>query len=149
MDSKRFPIKKYRNMKVEIIKIGEILKQINEKKPMMMISDDDDPIIAHYIAILVESNIQDKFNILKTKGIIRPTGDTFNRYLTRTDSKHITGTPDGPPMVGQAFTINNSSWHTSMVKEIIDGNILITKNSVYVLHDLSSMRDKKLIDLGI
>ena len=41
------------------------------------------------------------------------------------------------------------SWSTTVVVNIINDDIIITKNSIYAIHDVSKMRDKKLKDLGI
>jgi hypothetical protein len=54
-----------------------------------------------------------------------------------------------PPQVGQAFTLNAGTWKTSTVLEIIDEDIIITKNSIYAIHHPQKMRDKKIEDLGI
>ena len=54
-----------------------------------------------------------------------------------------------PPEVGNCFSLNLGGWRTSVVLEIIDENIIITKNSIYAIHDPQKMRDKKIRDLGI
>lgn len=143
-------------MEVELIKIGEIMKQPSHT--LIMLADEDEPAISHYISILkehCEKNYPD-YKFMKTKGIIRSSGENnywsgnpFSNPPNMVAHRHLRGTSDSSPVIGQAFTINNSSWHTSPVEIIISDNIIITKNSVYAIHDASIMRDQKLKDLGI
>ena len=141
------------NKEVEIIKIGEVIKQ-QDSRYIVMTIEEDDSIISHDLSIFREyvSEYLPNYSLLKTQGIIRSSGE--NRYFsgfppTLSDHKHLRGVSDGDPIIGQSFTINNSSWHTSKVENIINDNILLTKNSVYVIHSLSVMRDQKLKNLGI
>ena len=59
------------------------------------------------------------------------------------------GIEDGSPIVGESYTLDNSSWYTSRIERVIDDCIIITKNSVYAIHSISDLRDKKLNNLGI
>lgn len=145
------------NNEVEIIKIGEILRNDilkNESRFVVMTVEDDDPTVNYYLSIFkdyVQSYLPN-YSLLKTQGIIRGSGE--DRYFSGNfnglkSHKHIRGRSDGDPIIGQSFTINNSSWHTSKVDNIIGDNIIMTKNSVYAIHNTSSMREQKLKNLGI
>jgi len=139
---------------VHIIKIGEVIRlpSTNRKVSTPMLATVEEYIfgknIKHYIDILREAT-KGRYNLMKTNGIIRqPTLSLFNTF-TGPSEKELIGISDGNPIVGKSFTINNSSWHTSEVIEIIDENIIITRNSVYLLLNKSIDRDKKLKNLGI
>lgn len=134
--------------KVEVIKIGEILR-LNQKVPLIMIIKESNPIESHYINKL-KNAIGDRYNILNTDGIIRPSGSNFvSSKILSDSSKNIYGVSDGDPIVGRAYTINNSLWHTSKIEEVIDTDLFITKNSVYALYNKSNMRENTLRDIGI
>ena len=48
--------------------------------------------------------------------------------------------------------IENGNLYATLLNsgnKIIDENILITRNSVYAIHDVSKLREKRLNDLGI
>lgn len=130
--------------KVEIIKIAEIFRSAN--KPHIMY--EETPRTKLYVGKLIDFVNENYTNYaaIKSMGVIRqPHFDSLN-YLKRTT---LTGVPDGNPIVGKPFTINNSSWHTSVVVDVISDNLFITKNSVYLLYDKSVDRDNKLKELGI
>ena len=138
-----------------IIKLGEILnihKIPGSKKeiPTIMISTDSGELVDYYNNILVE-NLKNRYTFQKTSGgIIRINGGILDiiNGLKPIDGITIKGIPDSDPIVGKSFSINKGMWVTSVVEEIID-NIIITRNSVYVIHDISKVRQKKLDDLGI
>src|ERR1035437_2771630 len=144
--------------RVYIIKLGNVLSPLNmlpggsgDKKATIMLVEEDSivglqDIIGYYISVLRDS-VKDRYILMKTKGIVRQpnlNGDWFN-----TPSMPVIGVSDGDPIIGSAFTINNSHWHTSSVLEIIEEDIFITKNSVYLIYNKSKERDKKLKNLGI
>lgn len=143
------------NKEVEILKIGSILpvmsikgtrlydtSQFNKKQTIMIVSDGN-LLFDYYIDILRKNC--DEYSFLKsTKSIIGKPRIKFN-----SNDDTLKGISDGDPHVGQSYTINNSSWYTSEVEKIIDGCVLITKNSVYAIHNISDVRDKKMKDLGI
>lgn len=56
----------------------------------------------------------------------------------------VTGKPDYEPTIGESFCMNNWTFHTSGVKDIIDDIFLITRNSVWVIHDKSDVRNEIL-----
>jgi hypothetical protein len=141
------------NKEVEILKIGSILpvmpikgtrvydtSQFKNKQTIMVVYDGGE-LFDYYIGILRKNC--DEYVYQKTaKSIIgKPHPFKFN-------DDTLKGITDGDPIVGQSYTIGNSSWYTSTVIKIIDDCILITKNSVYAIHNLSDVRDRKLNDLG-
>lgn len=139
------------NNEVEIIKLGDVMKMTGSGTLIMTV-EEDDPTIIHYLNILRDYKYYaPKYSFMKTKGIVRSSAE--NNYFSGTPfsnpNKHRIGIPDGDPIIGQSFTINNSSWCTSRIEIIISDNILITKNSVYAIHNNLIMRDQKLKDLGI
>jgi hypothetical protein len=140
------------NKEVEIIKIGQIVRQPDSRFIIMTVEEDDST-ISHYLSILRDyaSGYLPNYSLLKTQGIIRPSAEDKYGSLPpwSSEKKHLRGISDGDPIIGQSFTINNSSWHTSRIENIINDNILLTKNSVYAIHTLSTMRDQKLKNLGI
>ena len=139
---------KIRNGEVEILKIGKILPPIKGNKSTAMVVYDCGPIYDYYVNILKEECKND-YSFLKTeKSII---SDRFStRVAGRIGEGHsYVGKFDDDPQVGKSFTLNNGSWGTSVVINIIDEDIIITKNSIYAIHNISKMRDKKLKDLGI
>jgi hypothetical protein len=111
---------------IEIIKIGEIMGD-------MILLKSEDPKLEYYINILV--NNCNLYKYQKTQGIIR--------------SKSYSGIPDFEPTIGESFTLDNSEFWTSVVTLIVSENVIITRNSVYALHDKSKLRQKKLNELGI
>lgn len=138
---------------VEVLKIGSIIPRVvggkidSEKKTIMVVYDGG-PLFDHYVSILKEK-CSDEYSYLKTqKSIVgtpsnRP--DRFSKFEKPSDT--LKGRPDGVPEVGKSYTVD--SWRTSTVEKIIDDDILITRNSVYAIHNVEKLRDKKLNDLGI
>ena len=135
---------------VEVIKIGQIIPNlqpsVNKRVPTVMILDSDDPVVVHYLSIFKDyCKYYWSVSLLKTsESIIRPSGEDLYRLNMTKKSKNVKGRIDDEPQIGKSFTINNSSWHTSLVENIIDGNIIVTRNSVYALHDIGTMREQKL-----
>jgi hypothetical protein len=125
--------------KIEVIKIGNIIRDLSKigKETVMIISDGDE-IINFYVSIFKDNYNKDKYNILKTSGSI--VGKSSLLY----SGKPVTGFPDDYPKIGQVFTINNGSWHTSLVIDVIEECVLITRNSIYAIHNESNMREIKL-----
>lgn len=135
------------NEEVQIIKIGQILGSINGGLPTLMVDENTD--ISKYYVDILRENVKDTYIIMRTTGIItQPSFSNYNTFAGITKNP-LVGISDGPPIIGQSYTINNSSWHTSSVIDIIDGNLLVTKNSVYLIYNKSEERDKKLNILGI
>jgi len=141
-------VKTYMTKEIEILKIGKILPPIKGNKSTAMVVYDCGPIYDYYVNILKEECKND-YNFLRTeKSIIS------DRFSTRVagrigEGDSYVGKFDDYPQVGKSFTLGNGSWSTTTVINIIDENIIITKNSIYAIHDVSKMRDKKLKDLGI
>jgi hypothetical protein len=129
---------------VEVIKIGEILGDINlfiEKKtyiePIIMIFCYDDNIVNYYLDIFIKNMGEE----LREKGIKLQKTYFFKKF-------NIKGIEDSRPNIGKIYLLK-SGWHTSRVDKIIDDCIVITKNSIYAIHSISDLRDKKLNKLGI
>lgn len=148
-------VKTYMTKEIEILKIGSIISpaRINGMydtsiKPTAMVVHGAGSVYDHYVSILREECKND-YSFLKTdKSII------LDRFSTRVagrigEGHSYVGKFDDHPQVGKSFTLGNGSWSTTTVINIIDENIIITKNSIYAIHDVSKMRDKKLKDLGI
>jgi hypothetical protein len=140
------------NKEVEILKIGSILPAMpikgtrvydtaQFKKQTVMIVSDGGETFDYYIDILRKKC--NEYNFLKT------TKSIVGKPNLRKTSTTLKGISDGDPIIGQFYTINNSSWYTSKVENIIDDYIIITKNSIYAIHNLSDVRDKKINDLGL
>jgi len=140
------------NKEVEILKIGSILPAMpikgtrvydttQFKKQTVMIVSDGGQTFDYYIDILRKKC--NEYNFLKT------TKSIVGKPLLKKTSTTLKGISDGDPIIGQSYTINNSSWYTSKVENIIDDYIIITKNSIYAIHNLSDIRDKKINDLGL
>lgn len=138
---------------VEILKIGNILPTNHIKgtrvydtsqfktRTIMVVSDGGS-IFDYYITIL--KNKSKGFSFLKTAQTI--VGGPFSYRPGNNDSRLI-GEVDGEIVIGMSFAVG--SWHSSVVEQIIDSNVIITKNSVYAIHNLSEFRDKKIESLGI
>ncbi len=137
------------NKVVEILKIGNILPAVSSsgKKTIMIVSDGEQ-LFDYYVSILIQNC--DEYSFLKTSKSIVGKPQTFRSFLVgNRPVDTVKGLSDGDPIIGQSYTINNSSWYTSKVEQIIDDCIIITKNSVYAIHNLSDVRQKKLDDLGL
>ena len=133
---------------IEIYKIGTLLPKLpsREKPLMMVVSDAGEPCDA-YVKILRE-RCSGEYSFMKTQKAIIGTPKMGMRGHVY-EGHSIKGKEDASPMEGQPYTINSGSWHTSRVDRIVDGCVLITKNSVYAIHDLAEIRNKKLDELGI
>lgn len=137
---------------VEVLKIGSIIPRVvggkidSEKKTIMVVFDGG-PLFDHYVSILKEKCGEYKY--LKTqKSIVGTPNNRPGRFAKfEKPSDTLKGRPDGDPEVGKSYTVD--SWRTSTVEKIIDDDILITRNSVYAIHNVEKLRDKKLNDLGI
>ena len=139
---------------VEILKIGSIIPAIKheivegKKEGTIMVVYNGGPIFDHYVSILREK-CGDEYKYLKTDQSIvgtpsdRP--DRFSKFDKPSDT--LKGIQNADPAVGQSYGIGN--WYTSTVNKIVDEDILITRNSVYAIHNPSKIRDKILNDLGI
>lgn len=144
------------NKKVEILKIGSVMPIVpilgarvydtsQFRKKTIMVVFDGGKLFDYYIDILKKNC--DEYSYQKTAQSI--VGSPFSFRPGVKSENILKGISDGEPIIGQSYTINNSSWHNSKVERIIDGCILITKNSVYAIHNLSDVREKKLKDLGL
>ncbi len=133
------------NKEVEILKIGSILPSVKEgDKSTIMVVFNGGPIFNHYVEVLKEK-CGDKYKYLKTdKSIV---GSIESGSLVSKKSETLKGIQNDEPKIGTSYGVGN--WYTSIVNDIIDDNILITRNSVYVIHDISKIREKRLNDLGI
>ena len=142
---------------VEILKIGTIVPEViskweisegkKEGKSTIMVVCNGGPIFDHYVSILREK-CGDEYKYLKTHQSIVGTPEQFRSSLVGYKKvDRIKGIQNEEPEVGKSYGVE--SWYTSTVNEIIDGNILITRNSVYAIHDISKIREKRLNDLGI
>lgn len=133
-----------KGQEVTIYKLADILR--TSLNPTIMLISDGDEIISYYVSLFLENKeLLVDFSILKTSnGIVsQPLKNPLIKNV------NLTGIADDYPKSGQIFTINNSSWHTSKVDLIIEGCILVTRNSIYALHSKSLIRDKKLKQIGI
>lgn len=134
------------NKEVEILKIGSIIP--TEGRNTIMVVYDGGPLFDHYVSILREK-CGDEYKYLKTQKSIVGTPDTRPDRFSKFDkpSDTLKGIQNADPVVGESYGIGN--WYTSTVNKIIDDDILLTRNSVYAIHNPSKIRDKILNDLGI
>lgn len=133
---------------VEILKIGTILPDIKDGREFTIMVVYNGGLIFDYYVKILREKCGDEYKYLKTDKSIVGTPSVFrSSLLGSVKAPSLKGIPDGDPMVGQSYSIDGN-WHTSTVNRIVDEDILITKNSVYVIHDVSKLRDKKLQDLG-
>ena len=135
---------------VEILKIGSIIPSIKhevieaKKEGTIMVVFNGGSIFDHYVEVLKEK-CGDKYNYLRTdKAIV---GTIESGSLVNKKSDTLKGIQKKEPKIGESYGVGN--WYTSTVNKIIDDNILITRNSVYAIHDISKIREKRLNDLGI
>lgn len=103
---------------------------------------DGGPTFDYYRNILIK-NASDIFEFYDTLKMFVCGPIPYNNH------QRLIGISDSHPIVGQQFTVNNQSWYSSRVEFIIDNCIIITRNSVYAIHDSSLFRDQKLTELGI
>jgi len=130
---------------VEVFKIGTILHLTNEGKPMIMAVDGVGEPWDCYVCILKE-NCSEEYSFMKAARSI--VGSARKVSMRKTEEISIKGIQDGDPVIGLSYGIDGN-WRTSRVVKIIDECVLITMNSVYAIHDLSKVREKKLRNLGI
>ncbi len=130
---------------VEIYKIGTILGAIGGKKSTMMVVNNAGEPCDSYVSILRE-HCSEEYSFMKTdKAIIGTPKMSMKSHVYEGHS--IKGVLYEPPKVGDSVSLGH--WRTSVVDRIIEDCIVITKNSVYVIHNPSLIREKKLNDLGI
>lgn len=148
---------------VEIIKIGDLIgnvtgtinegKHIGALKPMVKVVVDCNETVDYYTAKFL-NKMNPVFLELKIDLILQPYMEPNQRFGDLRSGKIYDGhgrkgREDGKPIIGESYTLDNSSWHTSRVCAIVEDCILMTKNSIYAIHDTSTFRNKKLEDLGI
>ena len=146
---------------VEILKIGSIIPSIRSRTFESLIVDEGNkesiatimvvfnggPVFDHYVSILREK-CGDEYKYLKTDQSIVGTPEQFRSSLVgHKKVDRIKGIQNDEPEMGKSYGVEN--WYSSTVIKIIDEDILITRNSVYAIHNVSKLRDKKLNDLGI
>jgi len=119
---------------IRILKLAEIDNYTHSGKVMYV--DKDNIEKQYYVNILEDFYKNSDIKIL----------DTSNKFWTNNDLRVFN---HSEIEVGKPFSINGGSWQTSIVEEVIDNVILVTKNSVYVLYNLEELRERKLKDLGI
>jgi hypothetical protein len=130
---------------VELFKIATILSPIKDKKQMMMVVYNAGEPCDSYVKILRE-HCSEEYSFMKTdKAIIGKPKMSMRSNIQEGDS--IKGVLDAAPQVGNSLAVGH--WRTSVVDRIIEDCIIITKNSVYAIHDPALIREKKLNDLGI
>jgi len=113
---------------IEIYKIGTLLpKMPSKEKPLIMVVSDAGEPFDSYVKILRE-RCSGEYSFLKTqKAIIGAPKMGMRGHVYEGHS--IKGSEDAAPMEGQPYTINSCSWSSSTVERIVDGCVLITKNS--------------------
>lgn len=134
--------------KVEILKIGSIIPSFvgkKEGKKNIMIVRNGGPIFDYYLNKLKSC---DEYNYLKSDQSIVGYSNPFIHFKTN-KKLNLIGVPDGDPIVGKTYGINDNYWYTSPIIKIIDNCVLITKNSIYAIHHISKIREDKLKQLGI
>jgi hypothetical protein len=132
---------------VEILKIGSVMSKFSGKKTIMIVDKGGD-IFDYYISIL-RKNCENDYGFLKAAKSIVGDPQVFKSSFLGRKPSVLKGTSDGDPILGMSYTINSGSWKTSKVEKIIDDCIIITSNSVYAIHNLSDIRNKKIEGLGI
>ena len=128
-------------MQVEIIKIGSIIGP--SSFPTILVATDGDELYNYYLGILRKNRPQYRYQKTVQSIVGYPVLSPLDK------NKTLIGKSDGDPIVGQSYTIDNSTWHTSLIEEILEECVLITKNSIYAIHNQSKLRDKKITDLGL
>jgi hypothetical protein len=128
---------------IEILKVGSIMttKQANGLRRLNIVCDGGH--ILDYYRQIVIGNTAHLFEFYDTQQIFVGGPFPYN------NPNRLVGHIDEIPLVGQPFTMNKRSWHSSRIEYIIDNCIIITKNSVYALHDISKLREIKLQNIGI
>lgn len=139
--------------KVEVIKIGEVLSRNKSIVSFLTITDGGE-IVDYYLGIFLrnmEDEIKEKnITVQKTAGGVVSATPRFGDILKGKvpTGKGRKGIEDGEPIVGDAYQLKDG-WHTSRVERIIEDCVLITRNSIYAIHNLQNIRNRKLDDLGI
>ncbi len=136
------------NKEVEILKIGTILPDIKGGREFtIMVVYNGGSLFDYYVNILKEK-CGDEYKYLKTDQAIVGSINNTPRF-SKSDKISVTlkGIQNANPVIGHSYGVGN--WYTSTVMKIIDEDILITRNSVYAIHDVSKLREKRLNDLGI
>ena len=136
------------NKEVEILKIGTILPDIKGGREFtIMVVYNGGSLFDYYVNILKEK-CGDEYKYLKTdQAIVGSINNTPRFSKSDKISDTLKGIQNADPVIGQSYGVGN--WYTSTVNKIIDEDILITRNSVYAIHDVSKLREKRLNDLGI
>ncbi len=130
---------------IEIYKIATILSPMKDKKQMMMVVYNAGEPCDSYVKILRE-HCEEEYSFMKTdKAIIGPAKMSMKSNIYAGHS--FKGILEDDPTVGKVLSLGH--WRTSVVDRIIEDCVIITKNSVYAIHDLALIREKKLNDLGI
>jgi hypothetical protein len=129
---------------VELYKIATILSS-GKKRPMMMVVHNAGEPCDSYVKILRE-HCEEEYSFMKTdKAIIGTPKMSMRSHIYEGHS--IKGTLEDDPTVGKGLSLGH--WRTSVVDRIIEDCVIITRNSVYAIHDPALIREKKLNDLGI
>jgi hypothetical protein len=133
---------------VQIIKLGTIMgKPISQT---ILIDNNRGPIVEYYTKLLMNNS---EYKFQNSSGIVKHEFYTqkFRPLKTLDILKDVSifGKCDGDPVIGQPYSINNYTWRTSIVNDIIEGVIIITNNSVYAIHSVGELRNAKLEKLGI
>jgi len=136
------------NKEVEILKVGTILPDIKGGREFtIMVVYNGGSLFDYYVNILKEK-CGDEYKYLKTdQAIVGSINNTPRFSKSDVLSDTLKGIQNDDPVIGQSYGVGN--WYTSTVMKIIDEDILITRNSVYAIHDVSKLREKRLNDLGI
>jgi hypothetical protein len=131
------------NNEIEILKIGSIVttKQSNGLRRLNIVCDGG-PIFDYYKDIVIQYT-SNMFEFYETLQIYVGGPFPYN------DPRKLVGHLENKPIIGQPLTLKIQRWYSSIITNIINDFIIITKNSVYVIHDLSNLRDQKLQNIGI
>jgi hypothetical protein len=137
---------------IELFKIADFegpLTRLNGEKRKIVIVKSAGP-ICDFFTKKLENFLGDSVSIKYQHKGLDPVMLSTVRYAGRLNlGESRRGKSDGLPSIGRSFSMDNSGWLTSRVSQIIDDDIIITDNSVYVIYDISKFRDDKLNILGI
>ena len=129
---------------VELYKIATILSSA-KKQPLMLVVHNAGEPCDSYVKILRE-HCKEEYSFMKTdKAIVRTPKMSMRSHVYEGHS--IKGELEDDPAVGKTLSLGH--WRTSVVDRIIEDCVIITRNSVYAIHDPALIREKKLNDLGI
>ncbi len=129
---------------IEILKLGSIhctTKQHNGLRRLNIVCDGGH-IFDFYNQILIK-HTSSIFEFYETEQIFVGGPFPYN------SPKKLVGVLSCIPLAGQPITMNQKTWQSSIVTSIINDCIIVTRNSVYALHNLSKLRDDKIQQLGI